>query len=161
MKRPIQGFEKYEITPYGEIWSNISHKWLTPQNYSDGYVRFNLGRLGRMKSLHRLLLETFVGPCPEGMVACHYNGIRDDNRLENLRWDTMSNNYKDALRHGTATIGQKNGSSKLTNQTVKRIINMCKLKLFSNRTISKFYKVSPTAINNIAANKTWKHIRRG
>ena len=50
--------------------------------------------------VHRLVLEAFVGPCPDGMVACHYNDIGTDNRLENLRWDTPSENTKDLVRNG-------------------------------------------------------------
>ncbi|WP_396897297.1 NUMOD4 motif-containing HNH endonuclease [Mycolicibacterium fortuitum] len=53
------------------------------------------------RHVHRLVLETFVGPCPAGMEACHNNGDRFDNRLENLRWDTRSNNNLDKNKHGT------------------------------------------------------------
>ena len=38
--------------------------------------------------LHRVVLETFVGPCPDGMEGGHYDGDPGNNRLENLRWDT-------------------------------------------------------------------------
>lgn len=42
--------------------------------------------------VHRLVLETFVGPCPEGHDADHINGDREDNRLANLRWlDAVEN----------------------------------------------------------------------
>jgi hypothetical protein len=39
-----------------------------------------------------MVLFAFVGPCPEGMECCHENDVRDDNRIENLRWDTHANN---------------------------------------------------------------------
>ena len=51
--------------------------------------------------VHRLVLMAFVGPCPEGMEACHNNGVADDNRISNLRWDTPSENIRDLVRHGT------------------------------------------------------------
>ncbi len=51
--------------------------------------------------VHRLVLETFVGLCPDGMEACHRNGDPGDNKLSNLRWDTHENNMLDAVRHGT------------------------------------------------------------
>ncbi|MDV2474211.1 hypothetical protein F8M49_29970 [Rhodococcus zopfii] len=50
--------------------------------------------------VHRLVLEAFAGPAPTGMVCCHNNGDGTDNRLENLRWDTLSSNSQDTVRHG-------------------------------------------------------------
>jgi hypothetical protein len=68
-----------------------------------GYHRVLLYKRGRRKLrlVHHLVLEAFVGARPEGMDGCHENGIRDDNRVENLRWDTKSGNMKDKVRHGT------------------------------------------------------------
>ena len=59
-------------------------------------------------TIHSLVLEAFVGPRPEGYVACHNNGIPTDNRAENLRWDTQANNNNDKITHGT--------SKKITNE---------------------------------------------
>lgn len=66
-----------------------------------------LAKEGKMttKLVHRMMLESFVGPCPDGMQACHANDVADDNRLENLRWDTQSANQADSVqnsRHGWA-----------------------------------------------------------
>lgn len=57
--------------------------------------------------VHRLVLEAFVGPCPEGMEACHNNGDRSDNRLENLRWDTHENNTSERAIHGTCHFARR------------------------------------------------------
>ena len=46
------------------------------------------------------VLEAFVGPCPPGLEACHGNDVADDNRLENLRWDTRTENQLDRVRNG-------------------------------------------------------------
>src|SRR5262245_43976187 len=57
-----------------------------------GYFRVGLrdsvAKKTRYFSVHRLILEAFVGPCPDGYVACHNDGTRSNNRPENLRWDT-------------------------------------------------------------------------
>lgn len=53
------------------------------------------------RKVHQLVLQAFVGPCPEGMVVCHNNGRAGDNRLENLRYDTPSGNMFDRVKHGT------------------------------------------------------------
>ena len=69
---------------------------------TNGYMRVCLSKnsVRKPKSVHRLVLETFVGACPAGMEACHNNGNRADNRLENLRWDTPRQNNQDTIKHG-------------------------------------------------------------
>ena len=65
-----------------------------------------LSRKGRqwVKLVHRLVLKTFVGPCPDNHECCHNNGNSLDNRLSNLRWDTRKANVKDACMHGTRVM---------------------------------------------------------
>lgn len=57
--------------------------------------------------VHRLVLEAFVGPCPQGMTCLHYNDVADDNRLENLRWGTYSDNMYDCVRNGNHHCANK------------------------------------------------------
>lgn len=59
-----------------------------------GYPSVSLGA-SRKACVHTLVLLAFVGPRPDGMECCHWNGDPTDNRLQNLRWDTSSNNKKD------------------------------------------------------------------
>lgn len=68
-----------------------------------GHLQVGLSKQGRNTTfkVHRLVLATFVGPCPEGMEGCHNNGDVNDNSLENLRWDTRLANIHDSIRHGT------------------------------------------------------------
>lgn len=80
---------------------------LRPSITKKGYRNYVLCVNGTKKYCqgHRLVLQAFVGPCPEGMEACHNNGNPADNRLENLRWDTPSSNALDKVKHGTAKHG--------------------------------------------------------
>lgn len=68
-----------------------------------GHLTIRLRRNGEGKPffVHRLVMAAFVGPCPDGMVVCHNNGNGLDNRLDNLRYDTQSENMNDTKRHGT------------------------------------------------------------
>lgn len=125
-----------------------------------GYHRIKLCKNGIEKhfQVHRLVLETFVGPCPEGMEGCHNDGIPTHNRLENLRWDTKKNNQADRKLHGTDTTGEENGFSKLKNSQVWFIKKM----LFhgiSYTKLSKMFGVGRSAIGSINSNKTWNHIK--
>lgn len=65
------------------------------------HVMFRRDKKSYCKSVHRLVLEAFAGPCPEGFEACHNNGDRTDNRLSNLRWDSKESNRADMKNHGT------------------------------------------------------------
>jgi hypothetical protein len=56
---------------------------------------------GGTHRVHRLVLETFVGACPPGMEACHWDDNASNNRLENLRWDTSLANKQDMERNGS------------------------------------------------------------
>ena len=114
--KPIPGWEQYyEVSTHGRVRSvdrsfltssGKTYNWrgrimkLTPDN--NGYMRLTLSKNDKQKSVtvHRLVLETFVGTCPAGLEGCHNNGNPSDNRLVNLRWDTKSANAKDRVAHG-------------------------------------------------------------
>lgn len=106
---------------------------------ADGYLGVGLNRDGVKKkcSVHRLILETFIGPCPSGHEACHNNGDPTDNRLENLRWGTHSSNMLDQIAHGTNHWASRDRCSKghlYTEDTVafetahptKRVCKVCR-----------------------------------
>jgi hypothetical protein len=65
--------------------------WLTNEN-----------GISKHKNIHQLVLSSFAGPQPRGMVACHCDGDRLNNRIANLRWDTPSGNARDMVKHGTS-----------------------------------------------------------
>ena len=113
-----------------------------------------LGKGERM--VHRLILETFVSKCPEGMQACHNNGNAQDNRIENLRWDTPKKNSNDRRIHGTSGAGEKNPMAKLTNFQV-RLIRECK-DLISAKDLSVYFGVATATINDIIKFRIWKNI---
>ena len=101
--RQIPKFENYSITKDGRVWSNRYNRWLKPCRNHKGYLRIVLcnNKKHYTKATHRLVLETYVGPCPKGMECRHLNGNPVDNRLENLCWGTKSENTMDAIQHGT------------------------------------------------------------
>lgn len=73
----------------------------------NGYLYVTLSRIGerRNRHLHALVLEAFVGPRPEGLVACHGSEGKSVNTVANLRWDTMTANMLDAV-HRDGTHGE-------------------------------------------------------
>ena len=117
--KPIRDFARYEASSLGRIRS-IDHVAFDGSRRSGRILKsavtlsscgkvsrlhLNLRRDGKSfsKFVHRLVLETFVGPCPENMEGCHNDGNPRNNRLSNLRWDTHEANRADMLLHGTTT----------------------------------------------------------
>ena len=99
-----------------------------------------------------MVLETFVGERPCKYDACHNNGIKSDCRLENLRWDTRSNNHKDKIKHGTYQSGDKANKRKLN----KDLANEIRLLKLSNDDIAKKYNISTTQVWRIKNNLSWR-----
>jgi hypothetical protein len=75
-------------------------KILKPQ--ADGgsgkYLTVTINRKRRRVS--HLVLETYIGECPLGEMACHWNGDKYDNALMNLRWAEDADNKADMIRQG-------------------------------------------------------------
>lgn len=96
----IKGYENlYQISNWGNVMSLRSNKLITPQKNKYGYITIKLSKKGEIKTflLHRLIAETFI-PNPENKPYIdHINTNRDDNRLENLRWVTPSENNNNPL----------------------------------------------------------------
>lgn len=75
----------------------------------DGYVKIKV--FGKLHAAHRLAFE-FQGLNLEGVEVDHANGIKNDNRLENLRTVTKSLNQRNSKRRKSNTTGFKNVSKK-------------------------------------------------
>lgn len=103
--REIPRLPGYRIGDDGSFWSHKRGEWLRvePWANSKGYLRVGPSVNGKRLrfSVHRLVLEAFVGPCPDGMEGCHNDGDKSNNRPSNLRWDTQSaNSFDNIYRHG-------------------------------------------------------------
>jgi hypothetical protein len=105
-------------------------------------------------AIHRLVLEAFVGPCPNGFEACHNDGDRQNNRLENLRWDTRSGNHSDKEQHGTMLRGARHPNAKITWEIVSEIRRRS-LNGESLLRLAREFGISRSNVGLIAARKTW------
>ena len=110
--RDVPGYEGwYRVSDMGRVRSldrivykppqgliRCRGKVLMPRFSTDGYLGVRLR--GHEMRVQRLVLMAFRGPCPDGHVSCHKNGVRTDNRVCNLRWDTQSGNCADRNQSG-------------------------------------------------------------
>lgn len=104
----LPGYEgEYTVSPSGEVTSykNIYPKTLSWKIGTDGYPRVAIAIKGKGYSkwmmVHRLILETYAGPCPEGMEGRHLEWDPMNPHKGNLAWGTHSENMLDKRIHGT------------------------------------------------------------
>lgn len=106
---PVVGYPSYLINKSGVVIGKSGRplkprKMQPSRNGNLAYLMVALydgtGMQGRSdRYVHHLVLETFVGPRPEGMEARHLNGDYSDNRLQNLAWGTKAQNMQDRIKH--------------------------------------------------------------
>ena len=105
--KQIIGYENYYISNCGRCWNNKTKRFSGSISKKTGYVQVGLSNEGKQKQhflIHRLVLQYFGEPQPEGMNEVdHKNHQRDDNRIQNLRWCNSSENNKNK----TGTRGHK------------------------------------------------------
>lgn len=118
--KDIPGYEgEYQASTFGRIKSlqreaisknhytgkpfyhTVPERILKPGQFCKcGHVSVVLRRGTNGKPVHQLVLKTFVGEAPDGMEVLHINGNPTDNRLENLRYGTRTENILDVYRQG-------------------------------------------------------------
>jgi len=134
---------------HGKIMSQkYGEQILFPQKPDrDGYFHVHLSVDGVKinRTVHRLVLEAFTGPRPDGMESCHNNSNPTDNRPENLRWDTHANNNGDRLRRGNYATGENHPMSKLSDRCVATIYRSG----LSAKEIVLKYRISKTQAHRI------------
>lgn len=159
--RPIAGFPSYRAGSDGSIWSFKRGEWtpLAQSNARGGYKKVALQRnsRGHTRIVHVIILETFQGPCPEGMEARHFpDGNPANNANSNLRWGTPLENAADRIAHGNQTHGENHNTAKLTESDVREIKSLLGAGVSQQR-IADSFGVNQTTVSCIARGKIWRH----
>lgn len=161
--REVVGFPGYAIGDNGALWSRRGPRGTWKRR------RTMIGHDGRehavlcinwkktSKKIHHLVLEAFVGPCPDGLEACHWDDNPLNNSIGNLRWDTHEANMADRERNGKQPRGERHGMAILTSADVAHIKAMvcagcCR------KCIQEQFSVSQVNVSQIALGKIWGFI---
>lgn len=172
--KPVVGYEGlYEVSNLGRVRSvgrvvtyrngrrvHCRSRVLKPAEHPAGHLHVILCRVGKhvTAKVHRVVLEAFVGPCPEGMEGCHNDGNPADNALGNLRWDTHGANMRDRGEHGTGNEGERHGNSTLTEAVVLEIRQRYASEDITQTALARQYGLRNQHISKIVNRQLWTHI---
>lgn len=175
--RDISGYEGfYEVSNRGRIKSLARRIEVAPSPRSaNGYTReiasrilkiVPVGPAGRstvslwkghqvsVLSVPALVLSAFLGPRPEGCLACHRDDDAQNNDLENLYWGTPKENAEDKVKNGGQPYGEACQSAKLT---AKQVQEIRALKGHMSQTkIGEKFGIAQAQVSRILSERHWK-----
>lgn len=174
--KPVRGFEAiYEVSDQGmirRITNSPGNRYkaghvLTPTRVGRGYSGVVLHGESNQSHLyiHRIVGVAFCSPPDNfmGLQINHKNGVKTDNRAENLEWVTQSENKIHAHRvlgspPPPLGIGENNGRAKLSETSVLQIRDRYKTEGATQFQLAQEFGVTPAMIGHIVRRDSWAHI---
>ena len=138
---------------------------LKPLAYRKGYVKIHLGKCNgtrpmQRKFLHRMVWEAFNGPIPRGLTINHKNGVKSDNRLENLEVMTNLENHIHSRSLRTRRWKTADGwvRARLTPEDVREIRSLYATGAVTYNQLASAFGVVKGTIGHILSGRYWKHV---
>lgn len=139
------------------------------KGYLNLKLRTGLYEPWRHCKVHRLVAAAFIGECPLGYVVNHKNGVRDDNRPENLEYMTPKENTHHGIHvlgsdftfNGGKNIADNRGvnahSAKLDDEKVRQIRSLAASGI-KQKEIALQFGITRPSVSMIVNHKTWRHV---
>ena len=159
MRKDVVGCEDYEFDEDLNIYNKKTGKMLKPQKSKTGYMYVTLYKEKKPKKyrLHRLIAITFIDNPEQKPQINHINGIKTDNRIENLEWVTASENLTHAYKTGLiiGIRGDNHGATKIKDSEISEIFAM-RANGYTLQKIADKYFCYPQQISRILNGKSRK-----
>lgn len=171
--RDIKGYEGYyQVSNYGRVRSldrrvySPAHNYITkygkilsPGINTKGYHQIAINRNGvgkRISNVSRYVAEAFLPNAENKSQVNHIDGIKSNNKVENLEWTTCSENRFHAHRIGLIDCKGNNARYRKLNSFQVRVIR--KTKGLYQIELAEIFNVTKSTISDIQKRKSWKHI---
>lgn len=158
---PVPGYEEtHDVSDLGRIRRRKTGRILKGSPNQKGYIQvnFHVDGVQKLRLVHRVVMEAFVGPCPDGMEVDHEDTIPNHNALSNLRYLTPKQNIEHSIAMGNAKIGEEHPDAVLTWDAVRaiRADYAYRKKGRDGPSLAARYGVSKTAVMAVVNGQTWK-----
>lgn len=159
--KDVNGYEGlYKVSNQGNILIVKKKRNQNLLKAKNGYLLVDLYKNGLKKriSSHRLVALHFLTNTENKPQVNHINGIKEDNRVENLEWVTASENQIHSINNGLKKIifGENCKYAKITQKEASEIKYGYQNVL--HKDIAKIYNISRTTVIDIRKARSWKHI---
>lgn len=163
--KPVYGFEgKYEVSNHGRLKNvqegagHVTGRILKVGLSLAGYAQYTLGKYGGRHTAHLLVMQAFVGPRPDGLEINHKNGIKTDNRLENLEYVSKSENCLHLTRVLGERRGESHGNAKITEDDVREIRRLAVETTLTHAEIGARFDITNKNVGYIVRRQAWIHV---
>jgi hypothetical protein len=165
--RPVPGFEgRYDVSSLGHVrrWRGAAASVLeTPlplvgEIDRDGYHKVLLRAypIRTKRFVHRLVAESFIGPCTDGMQVNHRDGVKLNNAAPNLEYVTCAENHAHAVRTGLKAHGEGMASAKITAAQLLAVLGRYAAGALSAPEAARALGVTKEAFSCAVRGKTWR-----
>ena len=169
--RPVVGYEGlYSVSSHGRIRDEIDRNRYRAGRIragcpnADGYLRISLTKDFKRKKwfVHKLVAEAFIGLPVDGMEVNHIDGVKTNNRLDNLEYRTHQGNMRHAcdndLWNPAVRFGVDHPLAKLTPDKVRAMRAEYAEGHISYPKLAEKYGVTCYATQQAVKRQTWKHV---
>ncbi len=142
---------RFSVSSLGRVkFEDKPPKVIKPRKSGYYYVCAYAGRKVQY-AVHEMVLTAFKGLRPAGYTASHLDGRPGNNVIDNLMWESHSENCNRKSKHGTRQNGESNGFAKLSAAQVSEI----RTSSLGSRRLAPLYGVSDAHIRKIRRGDAW------
>jgi hypothetical protein len=154
----VRSLDRLVFCPRGKWWRRFPGMILKPtMRCGRNTVSLVVLGKGRYVRVYVLVLESFVGPRPKGLIACHRDDNPANDNLYNLRWGTYKSNSADTERNGHAMLGERHWGASTTSVVV-RYVRRFYAKGYRICDLARKFGLKYGVTKSICYGHSWRHV---